>query len=122
MKIALPTDGRMIDAHFGHCAEFTIFTLDESKAIISEDTVTPPAGCGCKTSIIPTLAEMGVTVMLAGNMGGGAAQMLVANGIEVIRGVSGDARTAVEAWLEGQVNDSGVGCSAHDHGDCTHEH
>ena len=70
MKIALPSDGHEIDAHFGHCQSFTIFTIDENK-IVAEETFTPPPGCGCKSNVVPQLAQMGVSVMLAGNMGGG---------------------------------------------------
>lgn len=113
MKIALPTSQGTIDAHFGHCAEFTIFTVEDGSKIVREERLTPPAGCGCKSSIIPQLAERGVTAMLAGNMGGGAVSMLKQHGIEVYRGLGGPARTAAEAWLRGEVLDSGEECASH---------
>lgn len=115
MKIALPSDGHEIDAHFGHCQSFTIFTIDENK-IVAEETFTPPPGCGCKSNVVPQLAQMGVSVMLAGNMGGGAVNVLASAGIQVVRGCAGDVRQAAEAWLAGQVADSGVGCSGHEGG------
>ena len=72
MKIALPSDGQQVDSHFGHCQCFTVFTVDDENKIASEETLTPPPGCGCKSNVVPELANMGVSVMLAGNMGGGA--------------------------------------------------
>lgn len=114
MKIALPSRNGQIDEHFGHCECFTIFSVGENNSIVAEEKLTPPAGCGCKTNIIPLLAEKDVTVMLAGNMGEGAVNKLAANGIQVFRGCSGDTRSVAESWLAGQVEDSGTGCSAHD--------
>ena len=118
MKIALPSDGSNVDEHFGHCQAFTIFDIDDENKIVSEETLTPPPGCGCKSSIVPQLASMGVSVMLAGNMGGGAVNVLASNGIKVVRGCVGDVREAAQAWLAGKVDDSGASCKSHDSGDC----
>jgi predicted Fe-Mo cluster-binding NifX family protein len=118
MKIALPSNGRDVDEHFGHCQCFTIFDVDNGNTIVSEETLTPPPGCGCKSNIIPELAAMGVSVMLAGNMGGGAVNLLTSNGIEVIRGCSGEVHEVARAWLAGKVVDSGAGCQSHGAGGC----
>ena len=121
MKIALPSRGEQIDGHFGHCEHFKIFTT-LGNAIEREETLTPPPGCGCKSNVVVDLAKMGVTLMIAGNMGQGAVNKLTGNGITVIRGIEGSPRAAVEAYLAGQLADSGEGCSAHEHGhDCGHE-
>jgi len=118
MKIAIPVRENLVDGHFGHCESFAIFSVDESKTITVEDKITPPAGCGCKSNIIPVLAQMGVKVMLAGNMGAGAVNMLEAAGIQVVRGCSGDALETVKRWVKGEVLDSGEGCSDHGSQDC----
>ena len=120
MKIAVPTTNGQIEAHFGHCAEFRVYTIGDDKNIIEEDTVIPPPECGCKSEIIPQLAEAGVSVMLAGNMGGGAVQMLGHHGIEVFRGLAGDVRNALEAWLAGSVTDSGSECGGSEGHGCNH--
>lgn len=117
MKIALPSRDNQVDGHFGHCEYFTIYSVDENKKIVSEERLDPPAGCGCKSNIVSTLSEMGVSVMLAGNMGGGAVNVLNSHGIEVFRGCTGKLREVAESWLAGKVNDSGVGCE--DHGGCS---
>lgn len=120
MKIALPSRGNHIDDHFGHCEYFTVYTIDEAnKEIIHSETVKSPEGCGCKSNIATVLAEMGVQVMLAGNMGGGAVNVLNSRGIQVLRGCSGDLKSVALKWLEGTLTDSGDSCHAHGH-DCKH--
>jgi predicted Fe-Mo cluster-binding NifX family protein len=115
MKIALPSNGNMVDAHFGHCEYFTVFTVSDDRKITAEEQVTPPPGCGCKSDIVHTLAEMGVSLMLAGNMGQGAVNKLEGQGIRVLRGCAGNVRTVTESWLAGSLVDSGISCAEHAH-------
>lgn len=114
-------DGR-IDDHFGHCEYFEVFTVDDGR-IIDRRRVDSPEGCGCKSGIASTLRQMGVDTMLAGNMGGGAVNVLRSNGIEVVRGCSGETAAAVEAFIAGRIADSGDVCSAHADGGhgCPHD-
>ena len=115
MKIALPSRENRIDDHFGHCEYFTVFTVDkDNKNIISEEKISSPEGCGCKSNIAQTLSDIGVTIMLAGNMGAGAVRVLNNAGIEVVRGCSGDLKTVALKWLEGIISDSGDSCDHHD--------
>lgn len=116
MKIALPSRQNVIDDHFGHCEYYTIFTIDNNKKeIISQETLTAPAGCGCKSNIAQTLSDMGIKIMLAGNMGAGAVNVLNNSGIEVLRGCTGDVKEVVQKWLDGSLVDSGDSCHAHEH-------
>ena len=119
MKIALPTRNVQIDGHFGHCEYFTVFTTDES-SIISQEVVASPEGCGCKSNIASVLADMGVSLMLAGNMGDGAVNVLHHAGIEVVRGCQGDVTDVTTLWLSGELKDSGDSCHEHEHG-CHHD-
>ena len=114
MKVALPSRDNQVDDHFGHCDHFTVFTISQAGEIIAEEKLVPGGGCGCKSNVVSQLAAMGVETMLAGNIGGGAVNVLGANGIQVVRGCSGDLRAAVEAWLEGSTTDSGQSCSHHE--------
>lgn len=113
MKIAIPTRDGRVDDHFGHCDHYTIYTI-EDKTIMSTETLASPQGCGCKSNIATTLAEMGVEVMLAGNMGEGAKNKLSAAGIRVIRGCQGDIEVLIKTYLMGFVFDSGISCDHHD--------
>jgi predicted Fe-Mo cluster-binding NifX family protein len=116
MKIALPSCQNQVDEHFGHCEYFTVFTVNDRKEILSEETVASPANCGCKSNIAQTLAQMGVRMMLAGNMGQGAVNVLNSCGIDVLRGCKGDVKRVAEQWLTGTLADSGIACDLHEHG------
>ena len=116
MKIALPSRQNLIDDHFGHCEYFTIYTVDNNKEIVNQETIASPAGCGCKSNIAQVLAEKDVKIMLAGNMGEGAVRVLNNSGIEVLRGCSGDVKTVALKWLAGSLTDSGESCREHEHG------
>jgi len=114
MIIAVPTRAdRTVDDHFGHCAQFTLFSVSEESAVREAGIVLSLPGRGCKSNIASVLREKGVSVLLAGNMGPGAVNVLQRQGIEVHRGCSGEATKAVEAFVAGEWKDSGVGCSGH---------
>lgn len=115
MKIALPSRENQIDNHFGHCEYFTVFTIDDNtNEIISSENVPSPAGCGCKSNIAQILSDLGVKLMLAGNMGEGAVRVLNNSGIDVIRGCSGDIKSVLLKWLDGSLVDSGDSCHEHE--------
>ncbi len=113
MKIALPSRGDTIDNHFGHCEYFTVFSINESE-IVGEEMVPSPAGCGCKSNIASILADKGVTMMLAGNMGNGAVNVLNQAGINVVRGCQGNIKEVALSWLSGSIKDSGESCHEHE--------
>jgi predicted Fe-Mo cluster-binding NifX family protein len=119
--IAVPTrTNRTVDAHFGHCAQFTLFSVSDEKAVQEAGIVFSPPGCGCKSNIVSILRQKGVSILLAGSMGEGAVSVLQRHGIEVHRGCSGDAGKAVEAFVAGEWKDSGIRCSAH-HSEAGHQ-
>jgi predicted Fe-Mo cluster-binding NifX family protein len=119
MKIAVPvTKENQIDSHFGHCESYSVFTISEKNEISGMKNVESPQGCGCKSDIASVLAADGVTVMLAGGIGGGAINVLNNSGIEVIRGCSGDATEVVKLYIAGSVADSGSSCHLHE----AHQH
>jgi len=115
MKIAVPvTKEDQIDGHFGHCESYNVFTISDNNEITSVKSVESPQGCGCKSDIASVLAADGVSVMLAGGIGGGAINVLNNSRIEVIRGCSGDATEVVKLYLKGLVEDSGSSCHQHE--------
>jgi predicted Fe-Mo cluster-binding NifX family protein len=115
MKIAVPvTTENQIDSHFGHCESYNVFSISDKNEITGVKNIESPQGCGCKSNVAGVLASDGVTVMLAGGIGGGAINVLNNSGIEVIRGCSGDAAEVVKLYLAGMVEDSGSSCHTHD--------
>jgi predicted Fe-Mo cluster-binding NifX family protein len=120
MKIAVPvTKENKIDSHFGHCESYNIFTVSDTNEITEVKNVASPQGCGCKSDIASVLASDGVSIMLAGGIGGGAINVLNNSGIEVVRGCSGDAKEVVKLYISGLVKDSGRSCHQHE---AQHEH
>ena len=113
MKIAVPTRENVVDDHFGHCAYYTIFTI-ENNEIVNRSTMPAPQGCGCKSGVAAILQAEGVSLMLAGNMGEGAKNVLEYHNIKVIRGCSGLVEDVVKAYINGQISDSGLSCSHHE--------
>lgn len=118
-KIAIPTRDEMVDDHFGHCAYYTIVTLDDQDQVINRERLASPEGCGCKSNIASVMQEMGISLMLAGNMGMGAYNKLNAHGISVIRGCHGKVEDVLKAYRCGNLTDSLEAC---DHHDCDHHH
>lgn len=118
MKVAVPSRDGIVDAHFGHCSYFSLFTV-ENGIILEEGRLDAPEACGCKSGIAGELARMGVKRLLAGNIGEGAVRVLGSYGIEVLRGASGPVRPAVEAFLAGKPFATGAGCAEHHEG-CEH--
>lgn len=122
MKIAVPTRDNRVDGHFGHCEMYSVITISQDNTIERTELIPAPEGCGCKSDIAAILADNGVEVMLAGNMGAGALQVLNRHGIEVIRGCQGLVDDVVKSYIGGKVTDSGVGCQQHErhHGEGHH--
>ncbi len=113
MKIAVPTRNGVVDDHFGHCEYYTIFTVNGGEVKMKE-ILPSPQGCGCKSGIVLVLRQKGVQVMLAGNIGAGAMNVLRSNDIEVLRGCSGRVDELVSAYLAGEVKDNGEVCDHHE--------
>lgn len=117
LKIAIPTQDNKVDDHFGHCDHYTVYTINEDKNIESKERLESPQGCGCKSNIASVMQEMGITVMLAGNMGMGAFNKLTEHGISVIRGCKGNIEEVLNGYLNGSIVDSDESCKHHDCGD-----
>lgn len=114
MKIAVPvTSTNQVDEHFGHCEFYSVFTISEKKEITKINTIPSVQGCGCKSNIAGVLAADGVTIMLAGGIGGGAINVLNNAGIDVIRGCEGNAAEVVKSYIAGSISDSGESCHQH---------
>lgn len=114
MKIAVPVKGNNeVDAHFGHCEMYKIYTVSNENIVSEVETMPSPQGCGCKSNIASDLQKAGVKIMLAGGIGDGAVNVLNSNGITVIRNCFGDVTELVAEYLSGNVKDSGSNCKSH---------
>ena len=89
MKIAIPLAGGRLSAHFGHCEQFAIVSVDpESKTITEQALLSPPAH---EPGVLPAwLAEQGASVIIAGGMGQRAQMLFNENNIQVIVGAAAE--------------------------------
>ena len=65
MKYAVPVNGDVVSAHFGHCEQFALIEVDEAKKqILKKELVNSP---GHEPGLLPQwLAEKGVGLVIAG--------------------------------------------------------
>lgn len=102
MKIAIPTAQGNLAMHFGHCASFTIFTIDDNNSITNTQEVEAPAH---EPGLLPRwLGEKEVNIIIAGGMGQRAQQLFGDRGIEVIVGAPAEpVKAIVESYLAGKL-------------------
>ncbi|NLT48166.1 MAG: dinitrogenase iron-molybdenum cofactor, partial [Clostridiales bacterium] len=104
IRIAVASENGMVTEHFGHCEGFMIFDAENGQ-IVKSETVSNP---GHRPGFLPNyLADRGVNVIISGGMGGGAVENFSKRNVEVIVGASGDAKTAVENYLKGELKTTG---------------
>ena len=133
MKIAVTYENGNIFQHFGHTEEFKVYEVEEGKVVSSEIIGSNGSGHGALAGL---LNEKGIDVLICGGIGGGAQSALAERGIELCAGAEGNADRAVEAYLRGELINTGANCDHHGeghscgdhgsgehdcgHGDCSH--
>ena len=105
MRVAVSATGPTLDAEveprFGRCQYFIIVDPDTMQFEGVENSSAMQAG-GAGISTGQMIASKGVQVVLTGNCGPNAYQVLSAAGIQVITGVSGKIRDSIQAYKSGQ--------------------
>ncbi|MCR4724763.1 MAG: FKBP-type peptidyl-prolyl cis-trans isomerase [Clostridia bacterium] len=120
MKIAVTYENGEVFQHFGHTEEFKVYEVEDGKVVSSQ--VVGSDGNGHE-ALADLLADKAIDVLICGGIGGGAVAALEAQGIELCAGASGSADEAVEAYLRGELVNTGVNCDHHHgHGEGHGEH
>ena len=112
MRIAVTYDNGNVFQHFGKTENFKVYEIEDGKVAASEVMSSNGAG---HEALAWLLKEAAVDVLICGGMGQGAQDALAEAGIEVCAGAEGDADEAVDAYLAGELVNSGVNCDHHDH-------
>lgn len=117
MKVAVSAIGPSLDAEvdprFGRCQYIIVADTDTMEFEATENT-NIMAGGGAGISTAQMIANLGVQVVLTGNCGPNAYQTLSAGGIQVITGVSGSVKEAIEGYKAGKFQAiSGPSVGAH---------
>ena len=112
MKIAVTYENGQVFQHFGHTEQFKVYEVEDGKVVSSQ--VVGSDGSGHEALAV-LLADKAVDVLICGGIGGGAQAALQEQGIELCAGASGDADAAVEAYLRGELINTGANCDHHEH-------
>ena len=118
MKIAVTYENGNIFQHFGRTETFKVYEVEDGRIVSSEVIGSDGVGHGALAGL---LADRDIQVLICGGLGGGAMSALSEAGIEVCAGASGDADEAVEAYLRGDLVNTGANCDHHGHEDGDHE-
>ena len=103
MRYAVPVTDGVVAMHFGHCEQFALFDIDETKKeIMSQEIVASP---GHQPGLLPEwLAEHGVSVVIAGGMGSRAQNLFRENRIQVALNIlEADPEKAILHYLNGTL-------------------
>jgi len=103
MKIAMPLFEGKLSAHFGHCTDFALVSVNESEKRVGEVQVlqAPTHAPG----VLPQwLVENEAELVIAGGMGRRAQGLFAQAGIRVVVGApSADPRRIAEDYLAGRL-------------------
>lgn len=110
MTIAVSAAGTSLDAdvdpRFGRCQYFILADPETMEFEAVENSSAMAAG-GAGIATAQTVVEKGVQAVLTGNCGPNAYQVLSAAGVQVITGVSGKIKDAVEVYRQGKLSAAG---------------
>ncbi len=106
MKICITSQGdsldSQVDSRFGRCQYFIIADTESSEfEAIENSNVSGMGGVGVQSGQF--MAERAVRAVLTGNVGPNAFRVLQTAGINVITGVSGVVKTAIERYNKGEL-------------------
>jgi len=109
MKVAVSSTGQdlnaLVDARFGRCQYFIIVDSETMEfEAVANPSLAAMHGAGIQTAQM--VASKGATVVLTGNCGPNAFQTLSAAGVQVIVGVSGTVKDAIEKYKRGDLQAS----------------
>jgi predicted Fe-Mo cluster-binding NifX family protein len=110
MKICVSASAGSLDANvdsrFGRCPYFVVVDSETLEfTVVSNDSTNAAHGAGIQAA--QTVANMGVKVVITGNVGPNAFNVLSATGIKIVTGASGSVRDAVEKYKSGQLKEVG---------------
>ena len=91
-----------VDSRFGRCPYFVIVDSETMEfKVISNESTNAAHGAGIQAA--QTVANMGVKVVITGNVGPNAFNVLSATGIKIVTGASGSIKESVEKYKKGQL-------------------
>ena len=109
MKVAMSSTGDNLDAQidmrFGRCRYFLFVDTDSMEfEAVDNANIASAGGAGIRSAQL--IADKEAQVLLTGNVGPNAFDVLSAAGIKVYSGLSGSIKEAIEKLKNGQLNET----------------
>jgi len=106
MKIAISSTGNdllsQVDPRFGRCQGFLIFDSETSKfEYLSNEAINAAGGAGIKAAQL--VVDNGAKVVITGNIGPNAFNVLAGAGIDTYGGVTGTVQSAIDNYKAGKL-------------------
>jgi len=96
-----------VDPRFGRCQYF-VFVDSDTMAFeaMANEAIAAPGGAGIQAA--QTVVNKGVDVLISGNIGPNAFQVLSAAGVKIATGAYGTVQEAVEMYKTGRLSEAGI--------------
>ncbi len=93
-----------VDQRFGRARGFLIYDTEANSYDYIDNSDSDQMTHGAGTNAAQKMVDAGVNVVLTGQVGPNAYEVMSSEGIEVITGVSGTAEEAIKAYMEGSIS------------------
>jgi len=95
-----------VDSRFGRCPYFVVVDSETMEfKVVANDSSSAAHGAGIQAA--QTVVNLGVKVVITGNVGPNAFNVLSATGIKIVIGASGSVKEAVEKYKKGELQEVG---------------
>ena len=103
MKIAVTYKDGEIYEHFGHCETFAIYDYEQADVNQVTKVLVDCSDRHGHQAMADLMRQQGVDAVICGNMGAEARALLLTYGIIPVAGYCGDADTAADMLITGQL-------------------
>ncbi len=111
MKIAITSAGQDLNAQtdprFGRCQYFIVLDSETMKFSAHDNAGTMQRG-GAGPMAAKAISDLGVEILITGDVGPNAFDALRAAGIKAFIGASGTVSQAVQQWKDGKLSEAGT--------------
>ncbi|MGD9760910.1 MAG: NifB/NifX family molybdenum-iron cluster-binding protein [Candidatus Izemoplasmatales bacterium] len=112
MRLAIAAVNNQVAQHFGHCEYFLVQNIEKFTVKSEEKIINPPHEKG---KLPAFLKEHNIDVLITGNLGSMAVDILDKLGIKSIRGVNGEIHQVAKEFLNGSLVSTDEICEEHQH-------
>jgi len=119
MKVAVACIDEVVSGHFGQSEYFKIYKIENNEPVFVELVKAPEHTHG---SLPNFLSTTDIKLLICGNLGTKAIQILNAHEIDVLSGAQGNADDVMSQYAKGTLISLDLSCNGHDHDhECHHD-